>query len=111
MTYVPALRPPRRPRVRSTRSFPVRPTQTDPMRRRPRDQRLRVGRGRDPTDPGHPRPYHFPPFERAVLANGLNVLTVHLPGRPLVNAQLVLLNGAADEPATEAGATVLRRGP
>ncbi len=57
--------------------------------------------------PGHPRPYHFPPFERAVLANGLNVLTVHLPGRPLVNAQLVLLNGAADEPATEAGATVL----
>ena len=57
--------------------------------------------------PGEPRPYHFPPFERAVLANGLTVLTVHLPGRPLVNAQLVMRNGAADEPAIEAGATVL----
>jgi zinc protease len=57
--------------------------------------------------PGHPRPYHFPPFERAVLANGLSVLTVHLPGRPLLSAQLVLRNGAADEPAIEAGATVL----
>ena len=57
--------------------------------------------------PGHPRPYHFPPFERAVLGNGLTVLTVHLPGRPLVSAQLVLRNGAADEPALEGGATVL----
>ena len=57
--------------------------------------------------PGHPRPYQFPPFERVVLANGLSVLSVHLPGRPLVSAQLVYLNGAADEPAAEAGATVL----
>lgn len=57
--------------------------------------------------PGHPRPYHFPPFERSVLGNGLTVLTSHLPGRPLVSAQLVLRNGAADEPALEAGATVL----
>ncbi|MDP9483317.1 MAG: insulinase family protein, partial [Chloroflexota bacterium] len=57
--------------------------------------------------PGHPRPYLFPSFERAVLANGLTVLSVHLPGRPLVSAQLVYLNGAADEPAEEAGATVL----
>ena len=57
--------------------------------------------------PGDPRPYHFPPFERSILANGLTVLTVHLPGRPLVTAQLVMRNGAADEPATDAGATVL----
>ncbi len=57
--------------------------------------------------PGEPRPYHFPPFDRAVLANGLSVLTVDLPGRPLVSAQLVLRNGAADEPALEGGATVL----
>ena len=35
------------------------------------------------------------------------MLTSHLPGRPLVSAQLVLRNGAADEPALEAGATVL----
>ena len=35
------------------------------------------------------------------------MLTVHLPGRPLISAQLVYRNGAADEPAGEAGATVL----
>jgi zinc protease len=57
--------------------------------------------------PGHPRPYHFPPFERATLPNGLTVLTVRLPGRPLISAQLVYRNGAADEPAGQAGATVL----
>lgn len=57
--------------------------------------------------PGDPRPYHFPPFDRTALRNGLTVLTAHLPGRPLVSAQLVLRNGAADEPALEAGATVL----
>ncbi len=57
--------------------------------------------------PGHPRPYQFPTFERARLANGLEVLTVHLPGRPLISAQLLLRNGAADEPSAEGGATVL----
>jgi predicted Zn-dependent peptidase len=57
--------------------------------------------------PGEPRPYEFPRFERATLANGLTVLTVHLPGRSLVGASLVLRNGAVDEPAGEAGATVL----
>jgi predicted Zn-dependent peptidase len=57
--------------------------------------------------PGHPRPYQFPAFERATLANGLDVVTVHLPGRPLISAQLLLRNGAADEPRAEGGATVL----
>jgi zinc protease len=57
--------------------------------------------------PGHPRPYQFPAFERATLANGLEIVTVHLPGRPLVSAQLLLRNGAADEPDTDGGATVL----
>ncbi len=57
--------------------------------------------------PGEPRPYEFPPFERARLANGLTVLTTHLPGRPLVGASLILRNGAVDEPAGEGGATVL----
>jgi len=56
---------------------------------------------------GQPRPYEFPAFDRATLANGLTVLTVHLPGRPLVSTQLILRNGAVDEPASEAGATVL----
>jgi zinc protease len=57
--------------------------------------------------PGKPRPYHFPPFERATLGNGLDIVTVHLPGRPLISAQLLLRNGAADEPRAEGGATVL----
>ena len=57
--------------------------------------------------PGHPRPYAFPDFVRDRLPNGLTVITVPLPGRPLVTATLVLRNGAVDEPADVAGATVL----
>jgi len=57
--------------------------------------------------PGMPRPYEFPPFERHRLANGLDVLVVEMPGRPLVSASLVILHGAADEPALDGGATVL----
>jgi predicted Zn-dependent peptidase len=57
--------------------------------------------------PGIPRPYQFPAFERMRLANGLTVITVQVDGRPLLSASLVLLNGAGDEPAAEAGATVL----
>ena len=56
---------------------------------------------------GEPRHYAFPPFRRDRLANGLTVITVPLPGRPLVNATLVLRNGAVDEPADVAGSTVL----
>jgi zinc protease len=57
--------------------------------------------------PGTPRPYEFPPFERHALSNGLMVLAVDLPGRPLASASLVLRRGAADEPASVGGATVL----
>jgi zinc protease len=57
--------------------------------------------------PGTPRPYDFPPFERIHFANGLTLVTVHLPGRPLVSAALVIVNGAADEPDEWAGATIL----
>ncbi len=57
--------------------------------------------------PGHPHPYAFPAFERQALANGLTVVRCDLPGRPLVSATLVIRNGAADEPAEVAGATVL----
>ena len=56
---------------------------------------------------GTPRDYLFPPFERTILDNGLQVLTVHLPGRPLVSANLVIRAGAADEPSDLAGVTVL----
>ena len=57
--------------------------------------------------PGTPRPYEFPPFERRRLANGLSLVTVDVPGRPLLSAELVFRFGAADEPAAEAGVTVL----
>jgi len=57
--------------------------------------------------PGQPRPYDFPPFARATLANGLNVITAQMPGRPLVTASLILRNGCADDAADVAGATSL----
>jgi zinc protease len=57
--------------------------------------------------PGKPRKYDFPHFERTVLPSGLQVLTVNVPDRPLVTANLVIRRGAGDEPADVAGATVL----
>jgi zinc protease len=57
--------------------------------------------------PGQPRPYTFPAFERTRMPSGLQVLTVHVPGRPLVSANLVIRRGGADEPAELAGATAL----
>jgi len=56
---------------------------------------------------GEPRPYAFPPFGRASLTNGLSILAVDMPGRPLLTASLVVPGGATDEPAELAGATVL----
>lgn len=57
--------------------------------------------------PGVPRPYTFPPFERTRLDNGLAVISVDLPARPLLAGVLIALGGAGDDPVTEAGATVL----
>ena len=57
--------------------------------------------------PGTPRPYEFPAIERTRLANGLSIAVIHMPGRPLVAATLMLRNGAVDEPDEEGGATVL----
>ncbi len=54
-----------------------------------------------------PRPYDFPDFERAELPSGLGVIAVHLPGRGLVSASLVVPAGAADEPEDEGGVTAL----
>jgi zinc protease len=56
---------------------------------------------------GEPRPYQFPRFEREELGNGLGLIAVHLPGRQLVTASLVLASGAVDEPAELAGVTSL----
>jgi zinc protease len=57
--------------------------------------------------PGTPRPYDFPGVTRSRLDNGLSVMVADLPGRPLVSATIVIPVGAADEPASDAGATVL----
>ncbi len=57
--------------------------------------------------PAQPRSYNFPGFERTVLPSGLQVLTVQVPGRPLVSANLLFRRGAAQEPAKLAGASVL----
>ena len=57
--------------------------------------------------PGQPRTYEFPHFERTVLASGLQVITVNVPDRPLVSANLLIRRGASDEPSNLAGATIL----
>ncbi len=56
---------------------------------------------------GEPRPFSFPKFERTELSNGLGVIAVHLPGRALVSASLILPAGAVDEPAEQGGVTSL----
>ncbi len=57
--------------------------------------------------PGQPRPYDFPSIESHRLGNGLTVLAVDMPGRPLISATVVVPVGAADEPPEDAGAAVL----
>ena len=62
-----------------------------------------------PDRPRHtdPRPFHFPKFERQELSNELGLITVHLPGRALVSASLILPAGAVDEPPEQGGVTSL----
>jgi zinc protease len=57
--------------------------------------------------PGRPREYSFPEFDRTVLPSGMQVLSVNIPGRPLVSANLIVRRGAGDEPDQLAGATIL----
>jgi zinc protease len=57
--------------------------------------------------PGAPRAYEFPPVTAHRLPNGLSILIADLPGRPLVSATMTIVGGAAEEPADQAGATVL----
>jgi predicted Zn-dependent peptidase len=58
-------------------------------------------------EPGAPRSYEFPTVSEHQLSNGLTLLVVDLPGRPLVSASMVVVGGAVEEPAEKAGATVL----
>ena len=56
---------------------------------------------------GEPARYQFPRFERQELSNGLGLISVHLPGRELVTASLVLASGAVDEPSEQGGLSSL----
>jgi predicted Zn-dependent peptidase len=60
---------------------------------------------------GPPRAYHFPASRRSRLDNGLQLVLAHVPGRPLLQAQLIVRGdaggGASSEEAALAGATVL----
>jgi zinc protease len=56
---------------------------------------------------GEPAPYQFPRFTQDRLSNGLGLIAVHLPGRELVTASLVLPSGAVDEPNEQGGLTSL----
>ncbi len=58
-------------------------------------------------EPGPPRDYRFPRFERARLSNGLTVMHAHVPGRALLAAHLLMPGGGWAEPADQAGVTVL----
>jgi zinc protease len=58
-------------------------------------------------EPGAPRSYDFPVVTERRLSNGLAVIVVDLPGRPLVSATLIVTGGVSEEPAEKAGATVL----
>ena len=57
--------------------------------------------------PGAPRSYEFPAVAIDHLPNGLTILVADLPGRPLISASVVVRGGAALEPASDGGSTVL----
>ncbi|HSA55272.1 MAG TPA: pitrilysin family protein [Gemmatimonadaceae bacterium] len=53
--------------------------------------------------PGPPRPYRFPVFTRARLANGLEVIVAPVPRLPLITIRLVIDAGASIEDRAQAG--------
>ena len=61
--------------------------------------------------PGRPRAYDFPDFQRMLLPNGLTLIRAHVPGRPLLQAQVVVRGdsggGATTEAPGQAGVTML----
>ncbi|MDP9273471.1 MAG: insulinase family protein [Chloroflexota bacterium] len=57
--------------------------------------------------PTEPRPYHFPPFERTRLANGLTVWLLVLPEREVANVHLLVDAGAASEEEAHGGEAAL----
>jgi zinc protease len=60
-----------------------------------------------PPAPGAHRPFHFPPFLRRTLPNGLQVLAARQTGVPLVSLELVLPAGGQHDPEGQAGLATL----
>ncbi|HEU6451075.1 MAG TPA: pitrilysin family protein [Gemmatimonadaceae bacterium] len=54
-------------------------------------------------EPGAPRPYRFPVFERATLENGLGVIVAPVRALPLATVMLVSDAGASAEPGGREG--------
>jgi len=63
-----------------------------------------------PPAAGRSRPFHFPPFLRQTLANGLEVLAARLPGVPLVSLELVTPAGGQQDPRGREGLAALTAG-
>lgn len=57
--------------------------------------------------PGELRRFHFPPFTRDRLANGMQVIACDVPGRALGSAILILESGAIHEPKGKEGLAAL----
>ena len=54
-------------------------------------------------EPGAPRPYHFPVFERVTLENGLGVVVAPVRALPMATVMLVSDAGASAEPGGQEG--------
>ena len=97
------------PRSSAPMSAPPSPTSLGPARRSRHDGPAFGPRPRP--SPGEPRDYDFPDFERTTMANGLTLVRAHVPGRPLLQAQLLVRGdaggGGTSEAPEHAGATVL----
>lgn len=63
-----------------------------------------------PPAPGPLRPFHFPPVQRATLANGLQVLVAESHAFPLATMDLVLPAGGLSETEERAGVSALTSG-
>ncbi len=63
-----------------------------------------------PPAPGRSRPFHFPPFLRHKLANGLEVLAARLPDVPLISVELVTPAGGQQDPRGKEGLAAMTAG-
>jgi predicted Zn-dependent peptidase len=63
-----------------------------------------------PPAAGRVRPFHFPPFLRHRLANGLEILAARLTAFPLVSLELVTPAGGQQDPSGKEGLAALTAG-